>query len=93
MISILATGIGVIAIMIGGYELLVGHMPGGSRQWLWLRPNSSKLQIRLTASLGVLVGIVLLVFNGPDSILAYGVGLAAAAFSVVLVMSDVRSSR
>lgn len=91
MLVALATGLGITAIVLGCYEILTGRMPGGRRHWLWLRPTSPPLHIRLTASVGVLVGITLLVLDKPHSLLAYGVGAAVAALSLGIVVTDLRS--
>ena len=93
MLVALATGLGILAIVIGCYEVLTGRLPGGPRSWLWLRPNSPPLHIRLTAALGVLVGLTLLVLDTPDSLLAYGVGTAALALSLGIVVTDLRTPR
>ncbi len=87
----LATALGVIAIVFGCYELLTGRMPGGPRRWLWLRPDSPALHVRLTAACGILVGIVLLVLNRPHSLVAYGVGALAGVVSLGFVIVDRRA--
>jgi len=91
MFVALATGLGVTAIVLGCYEVLTGRMPGGPRHWLWLRPSSPPIHVRLTASVGLLVGIILLVLDTPHSLLAYGVGAAAAVLSLGIVVTDLRS--
>ncbi len=53
--------------------------------------DQSALHIRLTAGLGLLVGIILLALDTPHSLLAYDVGAAAAALSLGIVVADLRS--
>ncbi len=88
-----ATGREVSAIVLGCYEVLTGRMPGGTTTLAVAATASPPLPIRLTADVGVLVGITVCVLAMPHSLLAYGVGTAAAALSLGIIVIDRRSLR